>query len=198
MILIIDNYDSFTFNLVQLVGAIRPADAIRVVRNDAATADALDALDASHIIVSPGPGTPDDAGVSMALIERLAGRVPILGVCLGHQCIAQLYGGRVTQANRLMHGKTSVVHHDGLGIFADVPNPFSAMRYHSLIVQTDSLPPELEVSAWTDENEPMALRHKSLPLDGVQFHPESFLTQAGEPLMRAFLLTEARAATPAV
>lgn len=192
MILIIDNYDSFTFNLVQQLGAIGLADEslrheIEVVRNDATTLDELDALRPSHLIVSPGPRAPADSGISRDAIRHYLGRIPILGVCLGHQCIADIFGARVRRADQIIHGLTTDIHHDGKGIFATMPNPFAAMRYHSLIVEGDSLPAALEVSAWTMAGECMAIRHRELALEGVQFHPESFATDGGARLMENFL-----------
>ena len=188
MILIIDNYDSFTYNLVQTIGALPGAHDMRVVRNDAAGVDELAAMAPTHVIISPGPCTPNEAGVSVELIQCLAGHVPILGVCLGHQCIAQAFGGRVVRAPRLMHGKTSLIEHDGRTIFRGLPCPFTATRYHSLTVERESLPDEFEVSAvTTDRGELMGLRHRSWPIEGVQFHPESFLTDEGPRLLANFL-----------
>lgn len=188
MILIIDNYDSFTFNLVQTIGALGVRTEIRVIRNDAATVSELEDLKPGHVIISPGPCTPNEAGISVELVQRLAGKVPILGVCLGHQCIGQAFGGKIVRASRLMHGKTSQIKHDGRGIFKDLPAQFTATRYHSLTVDRATLPEELEVSAWTaDRDELMGLRHKTMPVDGVQFHPESFLTEEGSRLIAGFL-----------
>jgi len=188
MILLVDNYDSFTYNLVQLIGSIDLRREVAVRRNDAFTLADIDALNPSHLIVSPGPGTPDEAGISMNAIRHVWGRLPILGVCLGHQCIAQAYGGRVVRADRLMHGKTSPIGHDGCGLFRGLRNPFTAMRYHSLTVDGDSLPSSFEVTAWTeDRGEVMGIRHRHAPVEGVQFHPESFLTDGGPRLMRNFL-----------
>jgi anthranilate synthase component 2 len=186
----IDNYDSFTYNLVQYFGEL--GEDVRVVRNDALSVPALTALAPSAIVISPGPCTPNEAGVSLDVIGELAGRVPIFGVCLGHQAIGQAFGGKVVRAREIMHGKTSMIHHDGKGVFKGVPNPFEATRYHSLIVEKSSLPECLEVSAWTvDANgardEIMGLRHKELAIEGVQFHPESILTQHGHALLRNFL-----------
>ncbi|MEJ2559747.1 MAG: anthranilate phosphoribosyltransferase, partial [Anaerolineae bacterium] len=175
MILLIDNYDSFTYNLAQYLGEL--GAEVRVVRNDAITLDEIAALAPTHIVISPGPGTPDDAGISLALVERFAPSVPILGVCLGHQAIGQAFGGRVVRAERLMHGKVSPVHHDGRDLFGGLPSPFEATRYHSLIV-AEPLPDCLEVSARTPEGEVMGLRHRAYPTAGVQFHPESILTEA--------------------
>ena len=189
-VLMIDNYDSFTYNLVQYLGEL---DAeVEVVRNDQISVDAARQTDASHIMISPGPGTPDDAGISMAAIEALAGTRPILGVCLGHQSIGQVYGGNIVHAQEIMHGKTSPVHHNGLGVFAGLDNPFVATRYHSLVIDKNLLPECLEVSAWTENSdgsidEIMGVRHKKLMIEGVQFHPESILTAHGHALLRNFL-----------
>ncbi|MGY0505591.1 anthranilate synthase component II [Luteimonas sp. e5] len=190
MILMIDNYDSFTWNLVQYLQEL--GAEVRVERNDALDVDAVAALAPDKIVISPGPGTPDQAGISLALIERLGPRIPILGVCLGHQAIGQAYGGRVVRAARIMHGKTSPIHHRGEGVFAGLENPFEATRYHSLVVDQDSLPDNLEVTAWTENadgsrEEIMGLRHRQFPLEGVQFHPESILTRHGHDLLRNFL-----------
>jgi anthranilate synthase component 2 len=193
MLLMIDNYDSFTWNLVQYLGEL--GEDVRVIRNDEMTLTALRALNPTAIVISPGPGTPNDSGVSLEIIEKLAGAVPILGVCLGHQAIGQAFGGKVVRAREIMHGKTSMIHHDGKGVFRDVPSPFEATRYHSLVVEKASLPECLEVSAWTQRDdgsidEIMGLRHKSLAVEGVQFHPESILTQHGHDLLRNFLSRE--------
>ena len=190
MLLMIDNYDSFTFNLVQYFGEL--GEEVRVVRNDAMSLQELRALAPSAIVISPGPGTPDEAGVSLAVLRELAGEVPIFGVCLGHQAIGQKFGGKVVRARTIMHGKTSPIHHDGRGVFRGLPNPFEATRYHSLVVERASLPACLEVSAWTQNvdgsiDEIMGLRHRSLAVEGVQFHPESILTQHGHDLLRNFL-----------
>jgi anthranilate synthase/aminodeoxychorismate synthase-like glutamine amidotransferase len=185
MLLMIDNYDSFTYNLVQYLGEL--GEDVRVYRNDKITVDEIEQLKPSRIVISPGPCTPKEAGISVEAIQRLGGRFPILGVCLGHQSLAVAYGGEVVRADRLMHGKTSMIRHDGKTIFRDLPNPFEATRYHSLIVKRASLPQCLEISAETDEGEIMGLRHKTLPVEGVQFHPESILTTAGKDLLRNFL-----------
>ncbi|MFI4969832.1 MAG: anthranilate synthase component II [Lysobacterales bacterium] len=190
MLLMIDNYDSFTFNLVQYFGEL--GEDVRVIRNDAMTLDAVRALQPRAIVISPGPGTPDEAGVSLEIIGELAATLPIFGVCLGHQAIGQAFGGKVVRAREIMHGKTSMIHHDGRSVFRDLPNPFEATRYHSLVVQKSSLPACLEVSAWTLDaqgsiDEIMGLRHRTLPVEGVQFHPESILTQHGHDLLRNFL-----------
>ena len=188
MILIIDNYDSFTYNLVQTIGALPEKRDMHIVRNDAASVDQLAAMDPTHVIISPGPCTPNEAGVSVDLIRRMAGKVPVLGVCLGHQCIAQALGGRIVRAPRLMHGKTSSIRHDGRTIYKGLTVPFTATRYHSLTVERESMPDVFEISAvTTDRNELMGLRHKFLPIEGVQFHPESFLTEEGAKLMANFL-----------
>ncbi|MFQ3578041.1 MAG: aminodeoxychorismate/anthranilate synthase component II [Verrucomicrobiia bacterium] len=185
MLLVIDNYDSFTYNLVQYFGELGCEMVVR--RNDAITLEEIRQLRPSHICISPGPGTPDESGISMKTIAEFGRVVPILGVCLGHQCIGQLYGGQVIRAERLMHGKTSPVHHDGRGVFKNLPNPFQATRYHSLIVRRETFPSELEITAWTAENEIMGLRHRTLPIHGVQFHPESILTSEGKQLLSNFL-----------
>ena len=184
-LLLIDNYDSFTYNLVQAF-MVLGADVL-VHRNDQITVEDARALQPTHLCISPGPGTPYDAGVSMQMIAAFAGRVPVLGVCLGHQSLVEVFGGKVVRAARLMHGKTSHVHHDGRGILAGLPEPFEAGRYHSLIAQPQSLPDVLEISARTDEGEIMAVRHRDLAVEGVQFHPESVLTPDGPALMGNFL-----------
>ena len=184
-LLLIDNYDSFTYNLVQafmVLGA-----EVSVHRNDALTVEAARALEPTHLCISPGPGTPAQAGVSIAMIRAFAGKIPVLGVCLGHQSIAEAFGGRVVRAPRLMHGKTSSIEHDGRGVYAGVPNPCEVGRYHSLIAERDSLPPELQVTARTAEGEVMGLRHATLNIEGVQFHPESVLTPQGPAMMKNFL-----------
>lgn len=185
MILVIDNYDSFTYNLVQQMGEMG-AD-LTVVRNDQTTLAAIKAMQPSHIVISPGPGTPDDGGVSLDVIHEMGSYTPILGVCLGHQCIGQAYGGVVTRAGRLMHGKTSMIYHKNDPVFTGVPSPFEATRYHSLIVQEETLPECLSVIAFTEQGEIMGLRHKEHPVVGVQFHPESILTVYGPRLLKNFL-----------
>jgi len=185
MLLMIDNYDSFTYNLVQYLGEL--GQEVRVYRNDGITLDEIDALAPDHIVLSPGPCTPNEAGISVAVVERFAGRVPILGVCLGHQSIGQACGGRVVHARTLMHGKTSMLHHNNEGVFQSLANPFEATRYHSLVVERDSLPDCLAVTAWTGDGEIMGMRHRTLDLEGVQFHPESILTQHGHDLLRHFV-----------
>ncbi|MBY0124438.1 aminodeoxychorismate/anthranilate synthase component II [Bacillus sp. S/N-304-OC-R1] len=185
MILMIDNYDSFTYNLVQYLGEI--GEDLVVKRNDEITIEEIEELKPKFLMISPGPCTPNEAGISLQAIEAFAGKIPVFGVCLGHQSIAQVFGGDVVQAERLMHGKTSDIHHDGKTIFQGLPNPFPATRYHSLIVKKETLPSCLEVSAWTAEGEIMAVRHKELPIEGVQFHPESIMTVAGKDLLRNFI-----------
>jgi anthranilate synthase/aminodeoxychorismate synthase-like glutamine amidotransferase len=188
LVVMIDNYDSFTYNLVQYLGEL--GEEVRVFRNDRVTLDELEALAPDRIVISPGPCTPAEAGISKDVIARFAGRVPILGVCLGHQAIGEVFGGQVVRAARLMHGKTSMIHHDGRGVFAGLPNPFEATRYHSLVVRRDRLPDDLELSAWTDRDEVMGLRHRRFAVEGVQFHPESILTRVGHDLLRNFLALE--------
>ena len=185
MLLMIDNYDSFTYNLVQYFGEL--GEDVRVYRNDRIAIEEIEALKPSRIVISPGPCTPNEAGVSVETIRRFAGRLPLLGVCLGHQSLAVAFGGEVVRAERLMHGKTSMIRHDGRTIYRDLPNPFEATRYHSLIVKRSNLPACFEISAETAEGEIMVLRHKSLGVEGVQFHPESILTAAGKDLLRNFL-----------
>ncbi|OGW60729.1 MAG: anthranilate/aminodeoxychorismate synthase component II [Nitrospirae bacterium RBG_16_64_22] len=185
MILLIDNYDSFTYNLVQYLGEL--GAEIEVVRNDQITLDQIAERNPSQIVISPGPCTPKEAGISVAAIKRFAGKIPILGVCLGHQSIGEAFGGDVIRADRLMHGKTSMIRHDGKTIFRGLPNPFEATRYHSLIVRRETLPACLEISAETEDGVIMGLRHREYPVEGVQFHPESILTAAGKDLLRNFL-----------
>jgi len=185
VILVIDNYDSFTYNLVQYLGEL--GERIEVRRNDEIDLAGIEGLKPDHILISPGPCTPNEAGVSLALIQRFKGQIPILGVCLGHQAIGQAFGGDVVRADKLMHGKTSAIKHDGRTIFAGVPSPFTATRYHSLIVKRETLPDELEISAETEDGEIMGLRHKNCVVEGVQFHPESIMTEEGMRLLRNFL-----------
>jgi len=185
MHLLIDNYDSFTYNVVQALGML--GAEVRVVRNDTMTPDELEALNPTSLIISPGPGTPDDAGVSVEMIRRLAGRIPVLGICLGHQSIVAAYGGRISRAEHVMHGKTSHVYHDGRTIYDGLSNPFDATRYHSLLVLEEDLPDELEIAAYTSSGEIMGVRHKTLNIEGVQFHPESILTPEGKDLLANFL-----------
>ena len=196
-IVLIDNYDSFTYNLVQYLGEL--GQDVRVVRNDELSVEQIRKLAPERIVISPGPGTPDQAGVTLEMISRLGGQIPIFGVCLGHQSIGQAFGGHVIRAQRIMHGKTSMIHHTGRGVFAALPNPFEATRYHSLIVEKSTLPQSLEVTAWTQNDdgsidEIMGLRHRTLAIEGVQFHPESILTQHGHALLRNFLHTARLAA----
>jgi anthranilate synthase/aminodeoxychorismate synthase-like glutamine amidotransferase len=188
MILVVDNYDSFTYNLVQYLGEL--GAKLHVVRNDCLTVEEALALSPERVVISPGPRTPAEAGLSNDLIRAFAGRVPVLGVCLGHQCIGAVYGGRIVRAPRLMHGKTSLIYHDGRGVFRSLPNPFPATRYHSLVIAPDSVPDCLEVSARTDQGEIMGVRHREFPVEGVQFHPESVLTRAGKDLLANFLALE--------
>ena len=187
MIVLIDNYDSFTYNLVQRLGEIDPSLDLSVVRNDQISLDEIDARRPTHLIISPGPCTPLEAGISNAVIERFAPRIPLLGVCLGHQCIGHTFGAKVVRADRIMHGKTSRIHHDAKGVYRGLSNPFVATRYHSLIIQPGTLSDEFEVVAWTEEGEIMGIRHKTFPLEGVQYHPESFLTLEGTRLLKNFL-----------
>jgi len=196
MILMIDNYDSFTYNLVQYLGEL--GAEVETVRNDAITTAGIRELDPQGIVISPGPCTPDDAGISLAVVAELGGSYPILGVCLGHQCIGQVFGGHVVRADQVMHGKTSMMHHRGEGVFAGLPQPFEATRYHSLVLQKDAIPECLEVTAWTETEtggleEIMGLKHGSLPIEGVQFHPESILTHCGHDLLQNFINTTQQA-----
>ena len=185
MLLMIDNYDSFTYNLVQYFGEL--GEAMKVARNDEITLEEVERLAPKGIVISPGPCTPNEAGISLPLIERFAGKIPILGVCLGHQAIGQAFGGRVIHARQLMHGKVSPIHHAGVGVFRGLPSPFNATRYHSLAVERSTLPAVLEVTAWTDDGEIMGLRHRTLAIEGVQFHPESILTEHGHAMLKNFL-----------
>ena len=188
MILLIDNYDSFTYNLVQLLEQME--QEVSVFRNDRIDMPQIEALQPSALMVSPGPGTPADSGISLEAIGRLGPKIPVLGVCLGHQAIAAVFGGKVVRADRIMHGKTSRIFHDGHSIFQDLANPFEAVRYHSLIVERKTLPDCLEISAWTAQGEIMGLRHRNYPIEGVQFHPESILTEAGKKLLQNFSILE--------
>ena len=185
MLLMIDNYDSFTYNLVQYFGEL--GQDVRVFRNDRVTLDEVAEMKPDYLVISPGPCTPNEAGISVAAIGRFAGQVPVLGVCLGHQSIGQAFGGRIAHAGTLMHGKTSMIHHDGRGVFRDLPEPFQATRYHSLVIAPDSVPDCLEVTARTDDGEIMGVRHRELPVTGVQFHPESIETTCGHRLLENFL-----------
>lgn len=192
MIVMIDNYDSFTYNLVQCFGLF--GAELHVVRNDQFTLDELEKLKPQGIVISPGPGHPDGAGLSLGVIERFAQRVPILGVCLGHQCIGQFFGGKIVRAPMPVHGKTSTIHHDGNGLYRHLPNPFNATRYHSLAVDESTLPKELEVTSRTEEGIIMGIRHRKLPIEGVQYHPESVLTPEGPNLLKNFLEQTKKAA----
>jgi para-aminobenzoate synthetase component II len=185
MLLMIDNYDSFTYNLVQYLGEL--GEDIRVFRNDKIAIPEIEKLNPDKIVISPGPCTPKEAGISIKAIQHFTGKIPILGVCLGHQSIGAAYGAEIVNAPRLMHGKTSMIHHDGKTIFKDLANPFEATRYHSLIIKKETLSTDFEISAWTDQDEIMGIRHKRFILEGVQFHPESILTNAGKDLLRNFL-----------
>jgi anthranilate synthase component 2 len=185
MLLLIDNYDSFTYNLFQYLSEL--GEDVAVVRNDKATLEDIDSMKPQRIVISPGPSTPLQAGISNKVIKHFGSRLPILGVCLGHQCIGYSYGGAVGQAPVIMHGKSSLIHHNHRGVFAGLPNPFSAIRYHSLVVRRDTLPDCLEITAWTDDGTIMGLRHRRYPVEGVQFHPESFMTQCGKDILRNFL-----------
>ncbi len=190
MLLMIDNYDSFTYNLVQYLGEL--GQEVQVHRNDQITLAEIAALKPEHIVISPGPCTPNEAGVSVATIREFAGKIPLLGVCLGHQSIGQAFGGKIVHAREIMHGKTSMIHHKDVGVFKGLENPFEATRYHSLVIEKTSLPDCLEVTAWTQDeqgnlDEIMGVRHKTLPIEGVQFHPESILTQHGHDMLRNFL-----------
>ncbi|AHK16644.1 MAG: aminodeoxychorismate/anthranilate synthase component II [Thalassolituus sp.] len=192
MLLMIDNYDSFTYNVVQYFAELG-AD-VRVYRNDEITIEQIEALNPDHLVISPGPCTPNEAGISMAVIEHFAGKLPILGICLGHQSIGQVFGGKIIRAGQVMHGKTSDVHHANLGVFANLPNPYKATRYHSLVIDKNHLPDCLEITAWTENQdgsmeEIMGVRHKTLAIEGVQFHPESILTEHGHALLKNFLTT---------
>ncbi len=184
MILLIDNYDSFTYNLVQLLEQLE--QVVRVYRNDEINMPGIEALGPAALMISPGPGTPADSGISMMAISRLGEKIPVLGVCLGHQAIAAAFGGRVVRADRIMHGKTSRIFHDGRHIFKGLANPFEAVRYHSLVVERESMPDCLEISAWTEQGEIMGLRHRQYRIEGVQFHPESILTEAGKSILHNF------------
>lgn len=191
MLVIIDNYDSFTYNIVQTIAGNalqgNPPVDIRVFRNDKINIDEIIALQPDRILISPGPCTPSQAGISIDTIKHFSGKIPLLGVCLGHQSIAEAFGGKVVRASRIMHGKTSPIYHDNKGIFADLPNPFDGMRYHSLIVQKESVPDCIEISAWTEEGEIMGLRHREMDVEGAQFHPESIMTPAGITLLNNFM-----------
>lgn len=186
MLLMIDNYDSFTYNLVQYFGEL--GEDVKVFRNDKITIQEIERLKPKRIVISPGPCTPKEAGISIDVIKYFKGKIPILGVCLGHQAIGAAFGGEIVRAQRLMHGKTSMIHHDGKTIFKDLPNPFEATRYHSLVIKKETLPDCLEITAWTDMDEIMGVRHKEFLIEGVQFHPESILTRVGKDLLKNFLI----------
>jgi len=190
MLLLIDNYDSFTYNLFQYLSEL--GEGVWVARNDKVSLNEIGKRAPQRIVVSPGPGTPEQAGISNEVIRRFGSRIPILGVCLGHQCIGYSYGGKIGRAKEIMHGKSSLIHHDSQGILAGLPNPFSAIRYHSLVVRRDRLPDCLEITAWTDDGTIMGLRHRQYPAEGIQFHPESFMTEVGKDLLRNFLNKEGR------
>lgn len=185
MIVLIDNYDSFTYNLYQYLGEL--GAEVRVIRNDAATLPEIELMHPQGIVISPGPGRPADAGVSLEVVEAFSGRVPVLGVCLGHQCIGAVFGGSIVRAPELKHGKTSQIYHTEKGVFLGLPNPFPATRYHSLVIEASTCPPELEVTAYTDDGLIMGVRHKRLPVEGVQFHPESMMTRSGKNLLANFI-----------
>lgn len=185
MLIMIDNYDSFTYNLVQYLGEL--GEEVKTFRNDELNLDQIAELKPDRIMLSPGPGTPDQAGITLSVIERFAGKIPLMGVCLGHQSIGQAFGGKVVHAKNIMHGKTSLIEHKQTGVFANIANPFTVTRYHSLVVEPESLPDCLEVTAWTSDGEIMGLRHKEFALEGVQFHPESILTEHGHALLDNFL-----------
>ena len=185
MLLMIDNYDSFTYNLVQYLGEL--GEDVKVIRNDEIDVAGVAALNPARIVISPGPCTPTEAGISVPLIQAMAGKIPLLGVCLGHQSIGQAFGGRIIHAKQLMHGKTSPIHHANVGVFRGLPNPFTATRYHSLVIERETLPECLEITAWTEDGEIMGVRHRTLAVEGVQFHPESVLTEHGHALLKNFL-----------
>ena len=185
MLLLIDNYDSFTYNLYQYLSEL--GAEVKVVRNNKTTVDEIEGMNPEQIIISPGPSTPQQAGISNDVIRHFGSKLPLLGVCLGHQCVGYSYGGMVGTAAKIMHGKSSLIHHNNTGVFAEMPNPFSAIRYHSLAVERDGLPDCLEITAWTDDGEIMGIRHRSYPVQGVQFHPESFMTEKGKELLKNFL-----------
>ena len=187
MLLMIDNYDSFTYNLVQYFGEL--GQDVQVYRNDEIDLERVAELNPRHIVISPGPCTPNEAGISLALINEFKGKIPLLGVCLGHQSIGQAFGGKIIKAKMLMHGKTSLIHHENIGVFKDLPNPYTATRYHSLVIEKESLPDCLEITAWTEDGEIMGVRHKALTIEGVQFHPESVLTEHGHALLDNFIKT---------
>ena len=185
MLLLIDNYDSFTYNLFQYLSEL--GEEVMVIRNDKTTPEEIEKMKPERIVISPGPSTPQNAGISNDIVKHFGPKLPVLGVCLGHQCIGYSYGGIVGQAKKIMHGKSSLIHHTGKGIFAGLPSPFSAIRYHSLVVKREGLPECFEITAWTDDEEIMGLKHKEHPVEGIQFHPESFMTEAGKDILRNFL-----------
>ena len=185
MLLMLDNYDSFTYNLVQYLGEL--GQEVQVYRNDEITLKKVAELKPKYIVISPGPCTPNEAGISVPLIHEFAGKIPLLGVCLGHQSIGQAFGGNIIRAKQLMHGKTSQIHHKNIGVFKDIPNPYTATRYHSLVIERETMPDCLEITAWTDDGEIMGVKHKTLAVEGVQFHPESILTDFGHELLDNFL-----------
>src|SRR5450830_67650 len=185
MLLMIDNYDSLTYNLVQYLGEL--GQDVEVYRNDEIDLAKVAELNPRHIVISPGPCTPNEAGISVPLINEFAGKIPLLGVCLGHQSIGQAFGGKIVHDKQLMHGKTSQIHHNNVGVFKDLPNPYTATRYHSLVIERESIPDCLEITAWTEDGEIMGVRHKTLPIEGVQFHPESILTEYGHELLENFI-----------
>ena len=185
MLLMIDNYDSFTYNLVQYLGEL--GQDVQVYRNDEIDLKKIAELKPKYIVISPGPCTPNEAGISLALIKEFAGKIPLLGVCLGHQSIGQAFGGKIIKAKTLMHGKTSLIHHKNIGVFSNLPNPYTATRYHSLVIERETIPDCLEITAWTDDGEIMGVKHKTLAVEGVQFHPESVLTEHGHDLLNNFL-----------
>jgi len=185
MLLMIDNYDSFTYNLVQYFGEL--GQDVHVHRNDEITLEQIRAMQPEKIVISPGPCTPNEAGISVPLIHEFAGKIPLLGVCLGHQSIGQAFGGKIIKAKTLMHGKTSLIHHENVGVFRGLPNPYTATRYHSLVIERETIPDCLEITAWTDDGEIMGVKHKTLAVEGVQFHPESILTEHGHDLLKNFL-----------
>lgn len=187
MLLMIDNYDSFTYNLVQYFGEL--GQTVEVHRNDEITLEEIEAKAPKYLVVSPGPCFPNEAGISVPAIKHFAGKLPILGVCLGHQSIGEAFGGKIVHARQLMHGKTSPIHHHNVGVFRDLPSPFTATRYHSLVIERDSCPDCLDITAWTDDGEIMGVRHKTLPIEGVQFHPEAILTEHGHKMLDNFLKT---------
>lgn len=194
MLLMIDNYDSFTYNLVQYFGEL--GQAVQVYRNDEIDLERIAQIKPDHIVISPGPCTPNEAGVSVPVIQQFAGKIPILGVCLGHQSIGQAFGGKIVHAKQLMHGKTSEIHHTDVGVFSGLPSPFTATRYHSLVIERESIPECLEITAWTDDGEIMGVRHKTLAVEGVQFHPESILTEHGHAMLENFLKSPLSPALP--